>query len=366
MVADLLALSRSSYNFDMPVDTASVANGDRLFLEILETPAFQRLHSVRFLGAIDYFLIRAPNGYRGNIRYTRFQHSVGVAALALRYCELAGLTGPTRRLVFTAALLHDVGHPPFSHSLEPIFRERYGLEHHIATLKIIRGETPLGAKLYNILRSHHIDVERLISIIEGREDEFHSFFSGPINFDTVEGILRSRMYVRPDPIIPSPEAVIEAAYNRSSASDLSIVDEFWSSKDTIYRHLINSQAGIFADSISREVMKENITKFSATDFFATENDIFNKVPVLRASLDREALGFRKFHDVDRSTSYTARRFSVNDSADFFKRDDQNRYQQTRTAAFQTIRLATLRETAESTTTRDWLNDGCDHTSTNSV
>jgi HD superfamily phosphohydrolase len=100
-----------------------MSEGDPLFAELVATPAFQRLKSIRFLGGIDYLLVRAPNGAKGNIRYTRYQHSLGVARLALLYCEERGLSFSERRMIWVAALLHDVGHAPLSHSLEPVFQE---------------------------------------------------------------------------------------------------------------------------------------------------------------------------------------------------------------------------------------------------
>ena len=122
--------NRPAYDFSDPVNLKGMTGGDPLFAGVVATPAFQRLKSIRFLGGIDYLLVRAPNGVKGNIRYTRYQHSLGVARLALHYCQERGLSSSERRLVYVAALLHDVGHAPLSHSLEPVFDEIFGLEHH--------------------------------------------------------------------------------------------------------------------------------------------------------------------------------------------------------------------------------------------
>jgi len=85
--ADLAASNRAAYDFSEPKDVRVLAGGDPLLVELVATRAFQRLKSIRFLGGIDYLLVRAPNGAKGNIRYTRFQHSLGVARLALQYCD---------------------------------------------------------------------------------------------------------------------------------------------------------------------------------------------------------------------------------------------------------------------------------------
>jgi HD superfamily phosphohydrolase len=114
--------NRPAYNFSDPLDLKQMARYDPLFAELVATPAFQRLKSIRFLGGIDYLLVRVPNGANRNIRYTRYQHSLGVARLALLYGNQRGLSFSERRILYVAALLHDVGHAPLSHSLEPVLR----------------------------------------------------------------------------------------------------------------------------------------------------------------------------------------------------------------------------------------------------
>ena len=74
------------HDFRGPTNLPAATGNDRLLMELIETPAVQRLKEIRFLGAIDYRRVRRPNGKPGAIRYTRYQHSLGVMHLALRYC----------------------------------------------------------------------------------------------------------------------------------------------------------------------------------------------------------------------------------------------------------------------------------------
>jgi uncharacterized protein len=90
---------------------------DAQALTILETPPFQRLRYVRQLG--HAFLV-----YPG-ATHTRFEHALGTYHLARRALAmlqerdaLAGLPADDPLLIRLAALLHDVGHYPFSHALE--------------------------------------------------------------------------------------------------------------------------------------------------------------------------------------------------------------------------------------------------------
>ncbi len=86
-------------------------------VRVVDTPAFQRLRYVRQLG--HAFLV-----YPG-AAHSRFEHALGTYHLAGRALaglaergDLAGLGEPDTLLIRLAALLHDIGHYPFSHALE--------------------------------------------------------------------------------------------------------------------------------------------------------------------------------------------------------------------------------------------------------
>ena len=177
----------SRYDFKNPADIAAIAGNDSLLPDLINTPAFQRLKCIRFLGGIDYCLVPRPNGSHAATRYTRYQHSLGVLHLAHLYCSDRDLDPSDRRLVCAAALLHDIGHPPLSHSLESIFKERFDIEHHAATQDIICGRVPLGRAIVGTLRHHGLSVDRVVAVVSGEDADFHRFFGGPINFDTIEG-----------------------------------------------------------------------------------------------------------------------------------------------------------------------------------
>ena len=92
---------------------------DPLTFELIDTPAFQRLRYVRQLGLA--FLV-----YPG-ATHSRFEHALGTYHLARRALTLfeehedyASLGRDECMLIRVAALLHDIGHYPFSHALEEI------------------------------------------------------------------------------------------------------------------------------------------------------------------------------------------------------------------------------------------------------
>jgi hypothetical protein len=213
--------------------------------------------------------------------------------------------------------------------LEPIFKEVFGVTHHQATEDIIAGRVPLGVDVYKILRKYGIDVERLIATIAGREAGFHGFFSGPINFDTIEGIVRAQAYTRPKPNTLSPDAITQAALRRSGDRDQSAVDQFWLYKEQVYRHVINSRAGVLADIACQNFMRRHLNKMSLEDYFVTEPQVFRKLPGLRNLLTNRLFEIQMMRLMDGPISYTARHFYIDSNSDFFARNDTGRYRQSR-------------------------------------
>lgn len=100
--------------------------------EIIDQPAFQRLRRIRQLAWTDQV-------YPGAM-HNRFEHSLGVMHTAgLLYDAIVRNSADilasdlgyddagfkrNRQLVRLAALLHDVGHSPFSHASEDLFPDQ--------------------------------------------------------------------------------------------------------------------------------------------------------------------------------------------------------------------------------------------------
>src|SRR3954454_1544597 len=88
----------------------------RLLVALIDTPEFQRLRRVRQLG-LAYFAYQSAE-------HSRFTHSLGAFHLAQRLIAKLRLTHDipeaAQTAVRIAALLHDVGHGPFSHVIESI------------------------------------------------------------------------------------------------------------------------------------------------------------------------------------------------------------------------------------------------------
>ncbi|MFW5977902.1 MAG: HD domain-containing protein, partial [Halohasta sp.] len=77
---------------------------------LLDTPTVQRLRHIKQLGTVQLVYPSA--------NHTRFEHSLGVYHLANRALGQLGIEGRQAERIRAAALLHDVGHGPFSHNIE--------------------------------------------------------------------------------------------------------------------------------------------------------------------------------------------------------------------------------------------------------
>ena len=79
---------------------------------IVSTPIFQRLRRIRQLALANLV-------YPGAL-HTRFEHSLGVCYIAGLLATRLGFEENDKRRIRLAALLHDIGHGPFSHISEEI------------------------------------------------------------------------------------------------------------------------------------------------------------------------------------------------------------------------------------------------------
>ena len=95
-------------------------------LPVLDHPLFQRLRRCRQLGLNDLVFPGA--------RHSRLEHALGVLHRARLAAQVQGMPPEDRRALEVFALLHDVGHGPFSHQVEPVLPG----DHHQRGAQVIR------------------------------------------------------------------------------------------------------------------------------------------------------------------------------------------------------------------------------------
>jgi len=141
--------------------------------ELLKTVEVQRLSFVHQLGTT----FQSYPGAHG----MRLSHAVGVSHLADRIGrqileQVPGLDADERahrlRLLQAAGMLHDIGHTPWSHTLEPITVELTGGDHMELVADLVTGRKRLDIRgaggIPSILRAHGIDPEQVADLICSR------------------------------------------------------------------------------------------------------------------------------------------------------------------------------------------------------
>lgn len=128
---------------------------DQVIWDLISTREFQRLRRIRQLGTT--FLV-----FHG-AEHTRFNHSLGVYELMRRIVDdrFSGREewdASERLVVLCAALLHDLGHGPFSHAFENVFE----LNHEEYTRHILLGDTEVNAVLRKVSEDFPQKVSQVI------------------------------------------------------------------------------------------------------------------------------------------------------------------------------------------------------------
>jgi len=171
-----------------------------IFLEFLECPEIQRLHNIKQLG-FAYMVFPGAN-------HTRLEHSIGAYEMAHRAGESLSLPDDERFLIECSALLHDIGHGPFSHTLESILRERFGVDHVDITEKMLLGKEGIindeerefvdAKTVVEIIEEYGINPKDIVSIIRGKESSYKTYLSqllnSPIDVDQLDYLLRDGYY----------------------------------------------------------------------------------------------------------------------------------------------------------------------------
>ena len=169
---------------------------------IVDSPEFQRLRGVRQLGP-TMFVFPGAN-------HTRFEHSLGTYDLAIKYLERV-LRNPhgrhldehldhSVRLVVLSALLHDIGHYPYSHWVEEIDKFPKGKKF-MAHEKRARSIITTGAFAKLISKLWEVDPEEVACVISGEKlgDEpglllANSFINSAVDVDKVDYLVRDSIH----------------------------------------------------------------------------------------------------------------------------------------------------------------------------
>ena len=166
---------------------------------IIDTKEFQRLRHIRQLATCEFVF---PNA-----THNRFSHSLGAYHLAnelvqsLQNFQPGIITESDAELVVLGALLHDIGHPPLSHSLErPDVFATFHSHEHWGKLILDSEETEIGRAIRELLGEEKL--QRFFAIMRG--DNSHDgveippfmkeIISSQLDVDRMDYLLRDQMF----------------------------------------------------------------------------------------------------------------------------------------------------------------------------
>lgn len=169
-----------------------------IFLDIMESPEIQRLYDIKQLGFAHLVF---PGAH-----HTRLEHSLGTYYLARRAADMLDLDKDERDLIACAALLHDIGHGPFSHTLENLLREQMNIDHIDLTEKLLMGEYTIfeenekeyisSSRVFDVIDRYSIDQREIIDIIRGKEKRQYlsQMINSTIDVDQLDYLIRDAYY----------------------------------------------------------------------------------------------------------------------------------------------------------------------------
>ena len=168
---------------------------DEILWNLIQTEPFQRLRRIKQLGFSELVFPGAT--------HTRFAHCLGVMHIAKKLAHVVKIGWNSGSPAFSeslakeaicAALLHDLGHGPFSHAFETVcsdndkiknsFDFRRGKIHEAITLKIIETHSEIKKALGNF------DAKKIIRHIEAPESIYGAIVSSQFDADRLDYMQR--------------------------------------------------------------------------------------------------------------------------------------------------------------------------------
>ena len=243
-----------------------------LIKDIIATHEFERMRDVSFLGALDYIALNHQSlKYK---KYSRADHAVGVLNIAAELINIGDFNEDERLTIIATSLCHDLGHSPFSHSLEKAFRK---IDPSLCHKTILKKMLLCGNfEITNILQKYGIDERRVISLSNNNDnDPLNYIFHGSFNIDTLDGISRFLQSFS-FPIFFSINNILRGSYllnyeiNGYFLDHKSDFDNFWLSKAFFYDHFLkcseveNTELG-FIERVSRQYKGVGFDDYMKTD-----------------------------------------------------------------------------------------------------
>jgi len=243
----------------------------------LTIPEFVRLRGVRLsnIDSIDLKDFNTP---------TRWEHCIGAAFLALRFSNLKNLSKTDKIHLTLASLLHDIGTPPYAHTVEYILNN---FDHEMESYNLIIGdgedfsfESVSGGffKQFTRLKKNtrlNIDAEKIAEIIIG-EGKYGFLLNGSIDIDNIDNLVRAAFYSGIDVNRQVPFELIKWLSNFNSApTDLTsseniTVKQWLTYRNELYRKFYESK-----NDLGRQAFLQHLIRRSHNIGLPTKPILYN-------------------------------------------------------------------------------------------
>ncbi len=128
-------------NVEIPVMTRKIDLTG--YEKIVTLPEFRRMNNIQQVPLAEFL-------YPG-CRHSRAEHSYGTFFYTSIICDNLDLDEDTKHAIKIYSLLHDVGHPPYSHVTENLLKE-FGTNHNmVSERKIAKMENIIGKRFFDII-----------------------------------------------------------------------------------------------------------------------------------------------------------------------------------------------------------------------
>ena len=155
---------------------------EKMVMELIDSSPFQRLRRIKQLGPA-YLTFHSAES-------SRFTHSLGVFHLARRAINHLSTfdyqLNDHKFLLYGAALLHDIGHGPLSHTSEEIFK----INHEYWTSKLIKSNQEISSILNKYGKENAKAISDLIQFRKGPKQSIISLISSQLDCDRLDYLMR--------------------------------------------------------------------------------------------------------------------------------------------------------------------------------
>ncbi len=226
---------------------------DNLLGKIIDTKEFQRLRRIRQMG-LGWFTFHGAE-------HTRFGHSIGTLFIAKKMISHLSNNFPEinafKTKLLVSALIHDIGHGPFSHTSEKLINR----SHEFWTKKIIGGNTEINT----LLKSHEQNLASdVIEILEHKTTNLYlsQIISSYIDCDRLDYLHRDSYYVGvPYGLTGSDRIIFSLEIDKESkklvikeSSGLDAVIHYLQARYSMYQQVYQHKKNLACDFLLKKIV----------------------------------------------------------------------------------------------------------------